>query len=134
MSGPAALPYIPQAFTNAVWTEEPWQFFVAVAPTSDVPFPPPVQDDFTGCTFSAGLRDPNTGSTILQMTDGNGLLSYTSPNEIVPLVDKTTMEGLAQYVVGDSMLCDFDLTVTYPDGFTQPLIVTSVNLVRGVAA
>lgn len=123
------LPYIPEPWTNATWTEEPWQFYVA-APPEDTN-----ADDFTGCTFSAGLRDPLTGATILQMTDGNGLLVVTLPNEVVPFVPKATMETLAQYVAnGEWLLCDFDLSVTYPSGFDQPLLYGPVRLRLGVGA
>lgn len=122
------LPYVPRVPTDADWFEEPWQFFVGnpEAPDDITQASP---DDFTGCTFSAGLTDLATGAVILTMSDGDGLL-VTLPNIVVPKVPKATTRTLAPYA---PTCCSFDLTCTRPTGYVEPLFSCQAYVARGSA-
>lgn len=105
------------AYTNEDWLEPPWQFFLNDGS----------MENFTGCSFAAGLRPAGTLTTTFHLTDTNARLMVTLPNEVSPTVPLADMQDLApgQY--------DFDLIVTRVSGETDTLAVAVVRIIRGVA-
>lgn len=113
----SALPQL-TAFTNAGWYEEPFQFFLGSINTPD---------DFTGASFALGLRPAGSGVTSFHMSDANGRLTVTLPNEVGITVVEADMAGLAPGPYG------FDLVVTRASGQFQNLLQGTVQIVGGIA-
>ena len=106
------------ASTNEDWLEEAFRFWVGSRG---------VADDFTGCSFAAGLRLAGADSTALTLTDANGLLTVTPPNVVAITVPLATMQTLAPGTY------DFDLLITYPSGKTVQKLVGQARIAAGIA-
>jgi len=113
----SALPQL-TAFTNAGWCEEPFQFFVGSINTPD---------DFAGASFALGLRPVGSGVTSVHMSDGDGRLTVTLPNEVGITVDEADMADITPG------LYNFDLVVTRAAGQVQNLLQGQVQIVGGIA-
>lgn len=106
------------AFTNASWNEEPFQFFLGSVNSPD---------DFTGASFAMGLRAAGSATTTFHLTDGNGRLAVTLPNEVAITVDDAGMATLAPGPYS------FDLVVTRADGQVENILQGVVQVVQGIA-
>jgi hypothetical protein len=118
MAEAAIMPQRLVAYTNADWSEEPFQFY---AGGLDSP------EDFTGASARLGLRLAGQATNAAEFSTAAGTLAVTLPNEIGITVPLGEMAALAPGLYA------FDLVVTYASGAVETVLAGQVQIVDGIS-
>lgn len=117
MAEAAVMPQVLIAFTDANWTEDPFQFYLGGSTTAD---------NFAGATAKMGLRLGGASTSAVELTTANGYLTIIAPNQIsitAPLaLMSTILPGLYNW----------EIVVTYASGDIEAVLVGQVRIVQGL--
>lgn len=113
----AALPVRLVAFTDADWTEDPFQFFLGTYDGAE---------DFTGASAVLALRLVGGTVNAAEFTSGNGELAIALPNRIAITANKTQMAAFAPGLYG------WELVVTYASGAIEALLTGQAQINQGL--